>query len=275
MAAETIGDRVSAVWEAIKKFFKDLREKVKELWAKYVTAVGRLKRSAEAMRRKVSQTSGSKKEDTFNDKSMVGKVLGKDGKVNLIPRLAETVNTLNGLSVIKDMIIEVIEKADNKDSLKPLFSKISSAFGNDAAKDVDEGNALVGNKGIKFYIDDAGDKTTLDIFEAIFDNDQDDDADIDVLDKNQLESICSGVISVCNAITSNHDRKEKGDKKIEKALDKLAKDKKDKKAARDARVVREMLRANSKMSYLPEKIAISGCHVALSYVNKALRQYGK
>jgi hypothetical protein len=275
MAAETIGDRVSAVWEAIKKFFKDLREKIKELWAKYVTAVGRLKRSAEAMRRKVSQTNGTKKEETFTDKSMVSKVLNKAGKVNLETTLRNTIKELEGMATIKDQLIESVEKVNGSIDFKELVSLNAYVVKMGSGKDISEDQAMVGNKGIKFYVDDSGDKTTLDVFEAVFDNDQDGDTDIEVLEKGKLEGICSDVIKVCNAISAIHDRKEKGDKKVEKAIDKLSKDKKDKDAARDARIVRELLRANSKLSYLPEKIAISGCHTALAYVNKCLRQYGK
>jgi hypothetical protein len=275
MAAETIGDRVSAVWEAIKKFFKDLREKIKELWAKYVTAVGRLKRSAEAMRRKVSQTNGTKKEETFTDKSMASKVLNKAGKVNLETTLRNTIKELEGMATIKDQLIESVEKVNGSIDFKELVSLNAYVVKMGSGKDISEDQAMVGNKGIKFYVDDSGDKTTLDVFEAVFDNDQDGDTDIEVLDKGKLEGICSDVTKVCNAIAASHDRKEKGDKKVEKALDKLAKDKKDKDSAREARIVRELLRANSKLSYLPEKIAISGCHTALAYVNKCLRQYGK
>jgi hypothetical protein len=278
MAAETIGDRVNAVWEAIKKFFRDLRDKIKELWAKYVTAVGRLKRSAEAMRRKVSQTNGTPKEDSFTDKSMAAKVLDKSGNVNLDTALTQTVTILEKISGYKDKLIIAIENADKEkteDKLKTEISSISSDNSGKANNDLDEKDVVVGNKGIKFYMDETSDKTTFDVFEVTFDNGQDGESDIKVSDKTELEKICNGVIKVCNAITATHERKEKGDKRVEKTLDKFSKDKTDKEAAKKARVVRELLRANSKFSYLPEKLAISGCHTALAYVNKCLRQYGK
>jgi Ca2+-binding RTX toxin-like protein len=286
MAAETIGDRVNDVWEAIKKFFRDLRDKIKELWVKYVTAVGRLKRSAEAMRRKVSQTNGTAKEDSFTDKSMASKVLDKNGKVNLADTLANTIKEITQTTEIKDELIKAIEDENNVVNLKKKINSYATLTNDRNGKDIPDDKVMVGNKGIEYYMDTADDKVTFDIFEAVYDNDQDGDTEIEVLSKASLEKICTEVIKVCNAITSVHDRKENGDKKVEKELDKRAKtneyaDKKGvlfnvgKKNMRDARVVRELLRANSKMSYLPEKIAISGCHVALSYVNKALRQYGK
>jgi hypothetical protein len=294
MAAETIGDRVNAVWEAIKKFFRDLRDKIKELWAKYVTAVGRLKRSAEAMRRKVSQTNGTPKEDSFTDKSMVSKVLGSNGNVNLTSTLATTIDEINQASKIKDELITVIEDENNLLKLKSKIGEYAKETRDMNGKDIPEDRAMVGNKGIKFYMDEANDKVTFDVFEAVFDNGLDGDADIKVLDKTELEKICNEVIKVCNTITAAHERKESGDKKVEKTLDDLTKIKehkdkngevlKNSKGAiimnsennkRNSRIVRELIRVNSKMSYLPEKIAISGCHVALSYVNKCLRQYGK
>jgi hypothetical protein len=286
MAAEAIGDRVSAVWEAIKKFFRDLRDKIKELWAKYVTAVGRLKSSAEAMRRKVSQTTGTKKEETFTDKNLVSKVLDKNGKVNLASTLGHTIKEITGVAELKDELIKTIEDEANVANLKKKINEYSRQISIRADKDVPENRVMVGNKGIKFYMDESDDKITFDVFEAVYDNDQDGDTEIEVLDKKDLEFICSEVIKVCNSITAVHDRKENGDKKVEKELDKRAKTneyegkkgvivKVGERNMRSARVVRELLRANSKMSYLPEKIAISGCHVALSYVNKCLRQYGK
>jgi hypothetical protein len=227
------------------------------------------------MRRKVSQTTGTKKEETFTDKSLASKVLDKNGKINLSITLANTIKELTGVSDLKDELIKTIEDENNLGPLKAIIERYSGYVSHRSTRDVPPDRVMVGNKGIKFYMDQSDDKVTFDLFEAVYDNDQDGDTEIEVLDKSKLEAICSEVIKVCNTITATHDRKEKGDKKVEKAIDKMAKDKTDKDQAKKARVVRELLRANSKISYLPEKIAISGCHVALSYVNKCLRQYGK
>jgi hypothetical protein len=238
------------------------------------------------MRRKVSQTTGTKKEETFTDKNLVSKVLDKNGKVNLASTLGHTIKEITGVAELKDELIKTIEDEANVANLKKKINEYSRQISIRADKDVPENRVMVGNKGIKFYMDESDDKITFDVFEAVYDNDQDGDTEIEVLDKKDLEFICSEVIKVCNSITAVHDRKENGDKKVEKELDKRAKTneyegkkgvivKVGERNMRSARVVRELLRANSKMSYLPEKIAISGCHVALSYVNKCLRQYGK
>jgi hypothetical protein len=205
---------------------------------------------------------------------MAAKVLDKSGKVNLDTALTQTVTILEKISADKDKLITAIENADNE-KLKTEISAISDRDSVKNGNNLDEKDVVVGNKGIKFYIDETSDKTTFDVFEVTFDNGQDGESGIKVSDKTELEKICNGVIKVCNAIAATHDRKEKGDKRVEKTLDKFSKDKTDKEAAKKARVVRELLRANSKFSYLPEKLAISGCHTALAYVNKCLRQYGK
>lgn len=285
-AAEAIGDKISHVWEAIVKFFKDLREKIKDLWKTYVTAVGRLKRTAEAMRRKVAATSGSKKEDEFEDKSLASKILGKDGKLNIGITLDNTIRTFEEVNKGKDKLAEIVEDVKSGGD-KELDGKIKMALGADAAirssrdskKDVDPKDVMIGNKAIEYYLDITENKVSVDMFVSSIDHD--DDKEIPVADKRELEEYCSKIIKVCNAISASKERKEKADKRTEKALDRMAKKPKsgasedDKADAKDARIVREMLRVSSKMSYLPEKIAISGCHSVLAYVNKCIRMYEK
>lgn len=287
MAAETIGDRVDRVWEAIKKFFKDLREKVKALWTKYVTAVGRLKRAAEGMRRKVAATTGSKKEDTFEDKNLAAKILGSDKKLNIASALDNTIKKIEQSNSFKDKLIDLAEKIGS-DATKDIgLTELAEASGSFRSKSRDNRSAvpanevMIGNKAIEYYMDEAKEKVTLDVFESTYDNDVADDTEIEVADKRTLEDYCGGVIKVCNAVLASRERKEKGDKKAEKMLDRLSKKSKagatvlEKVDAKNARVVREILRATNKLSYLPEKVAISGCHDVLAYVNKCLRVYSK
>lgn len=285
-AAEAIGDKISHVWEAIVKFFKDLREKIKDLWKTYVTAVGRLKRTAEAMRRKVAGAPGSKKENEFEDKSLASKILGKDGKLNIGTALDNTISQLEAVNKIKDKVTEIVE--DIKSDDRELDGRIKMAFGAEAAintsrdskKDVDPKDIMIGNKAIEYYLDVTENKVSVDMFVSSVDHDND-DKEIPVADKRELEEYCSKIIKVCNAISASKERKEKADKRTEKALDRMAKKPKsgasegDKDNAREARIVREMLRVSSKMSYLPEKVAISGCHSVLAYVNKCIRMYEK
>ena len=285
-AAEAIGEKVSQVWEAIKKFFKDLVEKIKGLWKTYMTAVGRLKRGAEAMRRKVGATSGSKKEDSFEDKSMASKVLGKDGKLNIGESINNTIKIFEDINKSKDELTKVIEDIKDTDEDKSLEGKMKLVAGaagvasssREHKRDVPPEDVMVGNKAIQFYVDITEKKVTFDIFEAIVENKKE-DAEIPVADKRALEDYCSGVIKLCNAIAASKERKEKADKRTEKALDRLAKPAKsggkETATTKSARVARELLRASSKMSYLPEKIAIAGSHTVLAYVNKCIRMYEK
>jgi hypothetical protein len=289
MAAEGIRDRIGRAWDAIVKFFKDLRAKVKELWVKYVTQVGRLKRAAEAMRRKVASTSGTKKNDTFKDKSMASKILGKDNKVNIEKAIDNTIKELDKFSAMKDKVGELVEKyatdkdldEKSKDFLKSYADATRKNAGVGSKAEYDETKVMIGNKRIAFYVDESEEKVTFDILEVTVDNGVEDE-EIDVESKPELEKHCSSVVKLCQTVLAAKERKEKADAKVEKALEKISKevsekDKSDegKKLAKDTRMVRELLRAASKMSYLPEKIAVSGCHTALAYVGKCLREYEK
>ena len=284
-AAEAIGDTVSRVWEAIKKFFKDLVEKIKGLWKTYMTAVGRLKRGAEALRRKAAATVGAKKEETFEDKSLAEKILGKDGKINIGTALDNTIKAIEEVGKSKDRIAEIIDDIKGGKELEGKIKMALDASGHVSASrehkaGADAGDVLLGNKAIEYYLDAGAEKVSVDMFVSSVDNGKE-DAEIPVADKRELEEYCSKVIKLCNAVSASKERKEKADKRTEKALDKLSRKPKagasdgEKADARDARIVREMLRVSSKMSYLPEKIAIAGGHTVLSYVTKCLRMHGK
>ncbi len=295
MAAEDIGDKVSRAWEAVKKFFKDLWEKIKGLWKKYVTAVGRLKARAMATRTKLGKVGSSKKEETIESKEYAQAFTDKSStKPTLGEQLDHTLEAIKVQDVVRDGMIDILDDIDKasddaaknvatgklKAVLKGLHT-ISTSEGNGILRNVDPKDVLVGNRTIAFYFDESKDNFTFDIFEAEVDKgDRKDDDTIDVPDKATLVGYCSKIMQVCDTIDRDKDKVSKADKRILSKLDKMGKSKKGddqgkKDEAKDARIAREILRANGKFSYLPEKIAISGCHKALSYVNRCASMYEK
>ncbi len=294
MAAEDIGDKVSRAWEAVKKFFKDLWEKIKGLWKKYVTAVGRLKARAMATRTKLGKVGSSKKEETIESKEYAQAFTDKSGKLTLGEQLDHTLEAIKVQDTVRDAMIDIldsIDKASDEGAKKAAADKlkgvlkglhhVSSSEGKGILRNVADKDILVGNRTIAFYFDESKDNFTFDIFEAEVDEgDRKDDDTIDVADKATLVGYCSKIMQVCDTIDHDKEKVAKADKRILAKLDKMGKTKKGddqgkKDDAKEARIAREILRANGKFSYLPEKIAISGCHKALSYVNRCASMYEK
>ncbi len=292
MAAEDIGGKVSRAWEAVKKFFRDLWEKIKGLWKKYATAVGRLKTRAMAMRTKVGKAGATKKEESFDSKEYAHAFNDKSGAFILGDQLENTFRLLRESDSNRDELVgmlDEIEKADksklNK-AKKALADKLAGIHKSNTAEsgkigpDIDARVRLVGNRAVAFYLDESEDKFTLDVFEVDAAGSDRTDESVKVEDKKDLVDDCAKIIQICDQIDRNKDKISKNDKRVMAKLDEMGKatkgdDKDAKGVAMDAKVARELLRANGKMSYLPEKIAIAGCHKALSYVGRCVGMYEK
>ncbi len=270
LAAEAIGETISRAWEAVKKFFKDLWAKIKELWARYATAVGRLKGKAESIRKKLNRAPDNKKETEFDNKSFAKAFKGKDSKALILGTQLD--NTLKELADIEAMRTEIVTALDSKDGLTAERLKtIAKTSSGDSL-------VMVANKKVevKQY---AGKDEVADFEVAIKDDEpKDPDETMSVEDKSALIAHCTKIVKICDKILEIS-KKDKDYTRMIKAIDKLAKEKSkgketaDKSEAETIKMTRVYLKVNGKLGYIPQRAVIAGCHKALSYVAKCASYY--
>jgi hypothetical protein len=278
MAAEAIGDKINKAWEAVKKFLKNLWEKIKELYHSYLTATGRARKAAKALSEKISRSAKGKKEDSFTDKSLGKAFCGADKKVttaSVSAQLEDTKKVLEGLQNVRLAVVTAIDAGKPKeveDAMK-LIGTSGKAKEFRGEEDAVATEYMLGNRAVVLLSDiPTGESTKVKFDAYIQTRDVKDVAEeIPVADKGDLKKWCEGVMAVCDKI-DDLAKKDKDYDKILKVLDKtVKKDEKDSKVS--VSIFRELVKVNGKLAYLPKSAALKGAYDLLRLVKRNLSMY--
>lgn len=288
MAAEAIKDTIVRGWEAVKKFFKDLWKKIKELYARYITGAGRLEAKARKVRKYIDSRGTEAKEKTIENKSYVEAFCDDSGKNILGDQLDATDKVLGLASSLSSSLTSVMKKDEPTAQDVGLLQKTFREHGfSDAGHGESAGastGVLVGNQVLTFKVKDAGKSLMFDVSVENKGSKGKHDS-ISVEDKDALKKHCDKIAAIARKVADNA-KKDKDEKEITKLLDTKIKDaskseyKKehgdDKGGMTDQAVYsffRECVRAQGKMGVNTKKISLHGCNKALGYVSKAGSMY--
>ena len=259
VSLEGVGDAIKAVWEWIKTQIKKLVAKIKNWYLKVLAAAPRLKKRAEAIKKKADGTSGSTDETTIE--------LSVHKQLQINKKAVEPSAAKTALELVANITKDVLDKNDTL--VNGIDTTVDKLVSDDAAailthfkgtmiKDmsVSGTTAFTGEKGGRYDKDSKGSasdevfggkmyaqvskqitiSTTADAKKHVsamkfgFDNvsrkasDLDSNADYKVLSTGDVSDLCDSVIDICEYIMEYEktwdDRQKAGDK-ITKACDKL------------------------------------------------------
>lgn len=289
MAAEAIKDTIVRGWEAIKKFFKDLWKKIKELYARYVTGAGRLEAKAKKVKKYVSSRGTEAKEKTMDNKSYVEAFCDSKG-VNILKEQLDSTEKVVGLAGPLNSALTGFLKKDKAKVADNNLAELHAAFkahgfhnegGDSAGVHTD---ILVGNQVLTLKVKDIG-KSLM--FDVLVENkgSKEKHESISVEDKKDLEAMCDKIATIARKVADNS-KKDKDEKELTKLIDEKIKNvskseyKKENGQEEGGRTdqamytfFRECIRAQGKIGVNTKKIALHGCNKALGYISKAASMY--
>jgi hypothetical protein len=230
LALLSIGDTVSRAWEAIKAFFKDIWNKIKEFYKRVFTATGRMKARAVALRTKVANLTGTNEETTFENSTFAHAFQGtnaKYAKANVIAYtkgLATDMETLSKKLVMFTKLVDETITAEAKvnenanprsqyiepirDKEKEIFKIISDVFPTATRKT----KAYYGGVILEAVVDASADSAlgtkagnkeksiNMRIETIVPDSKDDSDGnEVDVLSKSEMSEACKNVEDLAKA----------------------------------------------------------------------------
>jgi hypothetical protein len=297
IAIEDWKDTVKKVWEAVKKFFVNLYEKIKNFILNVINTFRSLEKAAKSMKARVLDLKGEAKEKTIKDKSLAkGLGRGETGTVTAAkaietvkliqeigkdsPKVSETASeALSTIAKITTDIKQIIEEknihkveAASEDFISTVRSKLPPESqplfnGDKIIIDVkEEGNGIAYSVTVKHS--DKGAE------------------ELNVLTKQEMITICDEVVT----LAKNIDEASKSIKKVEemtknvtKIVDgiiKLASEGiEEEQVKRNLNLVRSIVlslgSATTKIASIILGVSTKTGRAALSYVAKSMNQYGE
>lgn len=137
MAAEFAGDMVRKGWEWVKKKFAEWMEKVTSLWNRYGSSAARYKRSAIALKQKVSNGNYGKLDNKNLSDSALAKKLdsGVDSKIDSVRLVASMMSLAKQVVAVKEAYIAAMADSNFDEALKFLEAeKDANGQGTDTAQ---------------------------------------------------------------------------------------------------------------------------------------------
>lgn len=245
VSLEGLKEIVSQIWDKIKELWASLVRKLAEWYLKIFDAAPKLRKKAEAIQKKASDTSGNAKEDKIKVGG-VAKKLHVGGKVgdlkkaseavasNAANRSKETVKWVNDFATIIEGIANkpgTVEKLEADVAVPAVKNGNDDRFGKDMNVELE--STLPGGKAYYQAIAKSGNA-----FEQIRsyrvgmidaskkDVSVDTDQEIKTLSLGDIDKICDNVIKIANAVENykrEWEERKKAVKNLEKAGDKAEK----------------------------------------------------
>lgn len=167
-AVEAIKEQIKKVWMSIKKFFKDMWDKLVGFYNSIFDGAIKLKARAKAMAEKIAKETGSIKETSFENKSVVKEfaiagVYTKGNELKIIGHTKQALEAANTLFLKGDTVIaginKMVESIKTKDEQKTRSSfKLASKIMTDAIVSSVSGFKTVkgsGNSAVTNLLNDA------------------------------------------------------------------------------------------------------------------------
>ena len=204
--------------------------KIKEFWNKHISTLGRVKKALEAMKTKVSASSGKFGGRAMIDEAPSSMVNAFAGTGNLsTSSVTKYIDAHNGLGSSFNKVKAILDTANavtTPDANTGANSKMVSAL-SVSLNDLTLGSAtapLINGVWIKYELDkdDENDKATITVERNNID-DKDSKRSMTIADKGEVKSVLDATLKVINDTIKAKDQADKNQSAVEKTLQTLGK----------------------------------------------------
>lgn len=147
MAAEFAGEMVRKGWEWVKKKFAEWMEKVTSLWNRYGSSAARYKRSATALKQKVSSGNFGKLDNKNLSDSALAKKLdsGVDNKIDAARLVTSMMSLEKQVVAVKEAYIAAMADSNFDEAMKFLEAEKDASNQTDGVEETEDTTKVTGH----------------------------------------------------------------------------------------------------------------------------------
>ena len=226
IALEGIGEFLKNLYEKIKAALSNMWTKIKAFWAKHISTLGRVKKALEAMKAKVSSSSGKIDGRAQVDEapsSMVDAFAGK-GSINTAA-IDKFIKAHAGMVTLVGKTTDTIRALTDAAAANPAKAEVTSQLGKMGNVTLgSKSDPLVGGVWIVYEVEKEADtdKVNITVTRENID-DKETKRSLIIADKGEVKTVLDGTLSVINNTVKSKDLSDKSEAAAQKFFQALGK----------------------------------------------------